>query len=135
MAGLTSLPVLSAVAVAAPADRSCAELAKLTLLRELNLSQNKALSDNGLRLLAAGLGDCLCSLNLSYTSVTDDSVVTLVGMKVGGWRRVRSGMRSEGRGRMQHRGNSTCSGVSRFVCSKHWQLQGLLVFVCPVIPC
>ncbi len=53
-------------------------------LRELNLSQNRALSDGGLRQLARGLGDNLASLNLSYTSVTDESVVTLANMKVRG---------------------------------------------------
>lgn len=33
-------------------------------------------------MLAAGLGDSLVNLNLSYTSVTDESVSTLRGMKV-----------------------------------------------------
>jgi hypothetical protein len=63
-------------------DRACAELAKLAHLRELNLSQNRSLSDGGIRLLAAGLGDSLANLNVSYTSVTDESVSTLRGMKV-----------------------------------------------------
>jgi hypothetical protein len=64
------------------ADRACGELSKLVSLRELNLSQNRALSDGGLRQLARGLGDNLFSINLSYTSVTDESVATLAGMKV-----------------------------------------------------
>jgi hypothetical protein len=64
------------------ADRACVELSKLGGLRELNLSQNRALSDGGLRLLAAGLGSSLASINLSYTSVTDESVYTLSTMRV-----------------------------------------------------
>lgn len=68
---------------AAPADRACGELSKLSSLRELNLSQNRALSDGGLRQLARGLSDCLSNINLSYTSVTDESVATLANMKVG----------------------------------------------------
>lgn len=67
---------------AAPADRACGELSKLSCLRELNLSQNRALSDGGLRQLARGLSDSLSSINLSYTSVTDESVATLANMKV-----------------------------------------------------
>ena len=76
--------VLCCIALPAflPVDRACGELSKLVSLRELNLSQNKALSDGGLRQLARGLGDNLASINLSYTSVTDESVATLAGMKV-----------------------------------------------------
>lgn len=67
-----------------PADRACVELSKLVCLRELNLSQNRALSDGGLRQLASGLKDSLVNLNLSYTSVTDESIYTLSTMKVSG---------------------------------------------------
>ena len=82
-AHLPTLPPFLACSCLFP-DRACVELSKLTSLRVLNLSQNRALSDGGVRLLAAGLGPVLESFNLSYTSVTDESVMPLSTMKVGG---------------------------------------------------
>jgi len=66
-----------------PSDRACHELCKLPELRQLNLSQNRSLSDGGVRVLAGGLKEVLLGLNISYTSVTDASMTTLASMKVG----------------------------------------------------
>lgn len=67
------------------ADRACLDLAKLRHLRQLNLGQNRGVTDVGVNLLANRLGGVLESINLSYTSVSDACIAMLAGMQVGGW--------------------------------------------------
>lgn len=61
-------------------DRACVDLARLPHLEHLAVAQNLLVGDAGVTALAAGLGHCLLSFNLCYTSVTNSVLPLLAGV-------------------------------------------------------